>query len=120
VPHVQYDQLLGTMFHMIRQSAGAQPAVSIRMIEVMTQVASCERDPARLSALSSHADLVLADAHRLIAARSDREDVEGRHQLFTLMVRAGPMGRFTEEILPLPGLDTPKANAESAPFRSGR
>ncbi|OSI60281.1 formate C-acetyltransferase glycine radical [Bradyrhizobium canariense] len=121
VPHVQYDQLLGTMFHMIRQSAGAQPAISIRMIEVMTQVASCERDASRLAALSHHADLVLADARRLIAARSDREDVERRHQLFTLMVRAGPMGQFTEQVLPLAGDDdSPKAIAETVAFRSQR
>lgn len=121
VPHVQYDQLLGTMFHMIRQSAGAQPAISIRMIEVMTQVASCERDPTRLSALSHHADLVLADASRLIATGSDRRDVEHRHQLFILMVRAGPMGRFTEQVLPLPeGEEGPKPIAETAAFRSQR
>jgi uncharacterized membrane protein len=107
VPHVQYDQLLGTVFHMIRQSAGAQPAISVRLIEVMTQVASCERDAARLSALSHHADLVLADARRMIATPSDREDVERRHQLFKLMVRSGPMGRFTEQVLPMPrGSDT--------------
>ena len=106
---------------MIRQSAGAQPAISIRMIEVMTQVASCERDATRLSALSHHADLVLADARRLIADRSDREDVERRHQLFALMVRAGPMGRFTEHVLPLPGAnDPPNAIAETAAFRSQR
>ena len=91
------------------------------MIEVMTQVASCERDATRLSALSHHADLVLADARRLIAARSDREDVERRHQLLALMVRAGPMGQFTEQVLPLAGDDDPpKAIAETVAFRSQR
>lgn len=121
VPHVQYGQLLGTMFHMIRQSAGAQPAISIRMIEVMTEVASCERDPARLSALFHQAELVIADARRTIGAPSDREDVERRYQLFTLMVRAGPMGRFSEQVLPLPGdEDKPKSIDETAAFRSRR
>ena len=118
VPRVQYGQLLGTMFHMIRQSAGAQPAVSIRMIEVMTEVASCERDPARLLALSHHADLVLADARRTIAAAGDRGDVERRHHAFALMVRAGPMGQFTEHVFPLGGDDAPKAVAQPTGSRS--
>lgn len=121
VPHVQCDQLLGTMFHMIRQSAGAQPAISIRMIEVMTEVASCERDPNRLLAIAHQAELVLADARRMIGTPSDREDVEGRHQRFAQMVRAGPMGRFTEHLLPVPGDDDPpKAIGETAAVRSRR
>ncbi|MDA9420728.1 MULTISPECIES: DUF2254 domain-containing protein [Bradyrhizobium] len=121
VPLVQYEELLGTMFHMIRQSAGAQPVVSIRLIEVLTQVASCERDPARLLALSHHAALVLADACRTIAAPSDRDDVGRQYQSFTLMVRAGPMGRFTEQVPSSPGdNDAPTAIAESGASRSRR
>jgi len=30
VPHIQYDQLLDTMFHMIRQSAAGNAAVLMR------------------------------------------------------------------------------------------
>jgi hypothetical protein len=37
------------------------------------------------------------------------------------MVRAGPMGRFTEQVLPLLGDDDPpRAIAETAAFRSRR
>lgn len=121
VPHVQYGQLLDTMFHMIRQSAGAHPAISIRLIEVLTQVASCERDPARLPALSHHADLILTDARRTIAAASDREDVERRYQAFTLMVRTGPLGQFTQQVSPSrDDDDAPAAIAAPAGSRSRR
>lgn len=121
VPHVQYGQLLDTMFHMIRQSAGAHPAISIRLIEVLTQVASCERDPARLPALSHHADLILTDARRTIAAASDREDVERRYQAFTLMVRTGTLGQFTQQVSPSrDDDDAPAAIAAPAGSRSRR
>ncbi len=124
VPHVQYDQLLDTMFHMIRQSAAAHPAISIRLIDVLTQVASCEREPARLVALSHHADLVLADARRAIASASDREDVERRYQAFALMVRTGPMGQFNAQVSSSQSDDAgdagPETIAQATGFRPRR
>lgn len=95
VPHVQYDQLLNTMFHMIRQSTTDHPAVAIRLLTVLAQVASCERDRARLAALSRHANLVLADARRTIQAPTDLEDVERRHQVFVKMSGTGPADAYT-------------------------
>lgn len=121
VPHVQYDQLLDTMFNMIRQSAAAHPAISIRLIEVLTAVASCERDPGRLGALSHQADLVLADARRTVAAASDRADVERRYQAFALMVRTGPMGQFMARVSPSQSDDdAPAAIAAPAGSRPRR
>ena len=49
-PAVDYDCLTDAMFHLIRQNASTSAAVLIRMLEVLTAVASCERDAARLSA----------------------------------------------------------------------
>ena len=43
--------LADTMFHLIRQNAAGCAAVLIRMIEVLTVVASAERDPVRLPVL---------------------------------------------------------------------
>ncbi len=70
------------MFHMIRQNGSASPAVLIRLIEVLTVVASCETSAARREVLKRHADLVLRDAERSIASPADLADVGRRHARF--------------------------------------
>ncbi|PZA10372.1 DUF2254 domain-containing protein [Rhodopseudomonas palustris] len=90
VPHVRYDELVGAMFHMIRQNAAGKPSVLIRMIEVMTWVVSCERDPARMEAVRKHADLVMRDAERDVGSPSDLSDIRTRHRAFVDMIAEGP------------------------------
>lgn len=82
VPGVDYDGLTDAMFHMIRQNAAGSAAILIRMIEVMTAVASCETDAARIGALRRHADLVLGDAERTISTPADFRDLRMRHAAF--------------------------------------
>jgi len=94
VPHVRYEELVDAMFHMIRQNAAGKPAVLIRMIEVMTQVASCERDPARIASLRRHADLLMRDAEREVGAPSDLNDIRERKRAFDTMIAEGPLGQF--------------------------
>jgi uncharacterized membrane protein len=97
VPHIQYDQLLNTMFHMIRQNAAGNAVVLIRILEVLTQVVSCDRDHDRRASLKRHADLVLADAGRHIHTPADFEDVRRRHSAFVLMMQRGPLGSFAAQ-----------------------
>ncbi|MFT4278501.1 MAG: DUF2254 domain-containing protein [Rhodopseudomonas sp.] len=92
VPHVRYDELVGAMFHMIRQNAAGKPSVLIRMIEVMTWVVSCERDPARMEAVRKHADLVMRDAERDVGSPSDLNDICVRHAAFVDMIAEGAAG----------------------------
>ena len=94
VPHVQYDELLNTMFHMIRQHAAGNATVLIRLLEILTQVVSCERDRERMLSLKRHADLVLADAERDIRNLSDLDDLRRRHQGYVTVMKDGPLGRF--------------------------
>lgn len=82
-PSVDYDGITDTMFHMIRQSAAGMVAVLVRMLDVLTAVASCEHDALRRKALRRHADLVLADAAHSVANASDLNDVRARHARFT-------------------------------------
>ena len=96
VPRVDYDGLTDTMFHMIRQNAAGSAAVLIRMLEVLTAVASCERQPARLTALQRHADLLLGDGERSIATPADLEDLRKRHRTFGLMRDGGPTACVVE------------------------
>jgi uncharacterized membrane protein len=83
VPSVDYQGLTDAMFHMIRQSAASKPAALIRMIEVLTAVASCERDSVRTESLKRHSALILADGERSFLGAADVEDLRGRHAAFT-------------------------------------
>ncbi|MGJ5181116.1 DUF2254 domain-containing protein [Bradyrhizobium oligotrophicum] len=94
VPHLRYAELVAAMFDMIRQNAADASPVMIRMIEVMIQVASCERDPHRIACVRKHADLVLADAERCIRNPSDLDAVRSHHRVFTAVCEDGPLGRF--------------------------
>lgn len=82
VPAMDYDGLVGAMFNMIRQNAAGHAAVLIRMLEVLTAVASCEKRTDRMQVLRRHAFLVSADAERTIKNESDLEDVRRRHAHF--------------------------------------
>jgi uncharacterized membrane protein len=91
-PGVDYDGLTDGMFHMIRQNAAGSPAVLIRMLEVLTVCAACERAPARQAALRRHAALVLGDAERTIATPDDLADLRERHTRFGLACAFGAPG----------------------------
>jgi uncharacterized membrane protein len=90
VPSVTYEGLTDAMFHVIRQNAASSPAVLIRLIEVLTAVASCERDRGRRTSLKRHADLVLADAERSIPNSADTRDLRERHAAFAAAYAAAP------------------------------
>ena len=87
VPSVDYDGLLDAMLHAIRQNAGGKPAVLIRMLEVLVEVATVERNEQRRRALRRHAGLVLSDAERTVAAPSDLADVRDRFAAVTASLR---------------------------------
>ena len=92
VPMAPYSQLVAAMFQMIRQNAAAMPAVLKRILEVLTAVAACEPDPARLRVLQHHADLVLADAERCVPTPSDLEEVRRAHVRFATVLTDGAAG----------------------------
>lgn len=97
-PCVDYDGLVDVMFHMIRQNGGRSTAVLIRMLEVLSTVASCEYDIARLRTLTRHADLILSDARRQIEASGDLAEVQQRHDEFLVMRDRGPLGLVGGEV----------------------
>lgn len=66
-----YAGLCDAMFHMIRQSAAASPAVLIRLLEVLGRVMAVERQAERRAELLRHADLALAAGRIGIADPAD-------------------------------------------------
>ncbi len=91
VPAVDYGGLTDAMFHMLRQNANGSTAVLAHQLDVLTAVAGCERDPARLVELTRHADLVLNDAERDISTSADLEDVRVRHRRFVAVRQHGAL-----------------------------
>ena len=94
IPNADYGGLADAMFHMIRQNGTGSTAVLIRMLDVLTQVVSCESDPSRRAVLQRHADLVLGDAKRNISTPEDLKDITRRHSRFVAMKNHGPLGHL--------------------------
>ena len=90
VPVVRYGGLVDAMFHLIRQNAAGSAAIFIRMLDVLTAVAGCERDSARLAELKRHASLILGDAERDVKTPADRLNVCARHARFVAVAVRGP------------------------------
>ncbi len=89
VPVIDYDGLIDAMLQMIRQNAVGKPPVLNKMLQVLTSVAACERDPARIAALRRHADRVLADAERSVPSPSDLDEVRRHHAQFEAVLSQG-------------------------------
>ncbi|KRC17807.1 DUF2254 domain-containing protein [Acidovorax sp. Root217] len=92
VPDIGYAGLVNVMFHMIRQSAAANAAVLIKLLDVLTAVVVCESATDRKESLAHHAELVWADARRQLGNRSDRQDVHRRYRSFRSAAAYGVLG----------------------------
>lgn len=89
VPRIDYDGLVDTMFHMIRQNAASCPAVLIRLVEVLTSVLRCESDRRRMDALERHVDLVLSTGALDPLVDKDRQAIVARADVFAAVRRGG-------------------------------
>ena len=89
VPSFDYSGLVDAMFHMIRQNGARSTAVLIRLLEVLTAVLKCERNPGRVEVLQRHADLVIGVAEREISTPADLGDIRRRYNAFNTLRKAG-------------------------------
>lgn len=78
-PATTYAGLLDAMFHPLREACGAQPVVSIRLMEVLAEVAAVEHAPDRRAELRRHAVLARDAALGGTPDASVREAVSARH-----------------------------------------
>ena len=99
-PSISYDGLVDSMFQMIRQNASTSTAVMMRLLEVLTAAARCERRPERLATLSRHANLVASDAEANIGNLGDLIELQGRHAVFAAVVENGPLGDMSSACQP--------------------
>jgi len=94
VPVVDYGVLTDTMFGMIRQNAGGSAAVLGHLLEVLTAVAGCERDPGRGALLRRHACLVLVDAKRSVENADDLAAIRRSFAMFEITRQDGALAAF--------------------------
>lgn len=78
-PATDYAGLADAMFHMLRQGAAGQPAVMIRMLEVLAAVAAVEPDPGRRAVLARHARQAATAALRGTRDAAARRAIRDRH-----------------------------------------
>ncbi len=78
-PATDYPGLLDAMFHLPRQNGADQPAVMIRLLEVLAEVAAVECDPERRCHLRRHADLAHVAALGGTQDAAARAAIEERH-----------------------------------------
>lgn len=86
VPITSYRIYVNLMFNMIRQYGANSPSILIRLLQVLTAVASCERDKDRRQELLRHAEMVWSDAQREVANPADLADIGKRRASFLRMM----------------------------------
>ncbi|WP_258001179.1 DUF2254 domain-containing protein [Janthinobacterium sp. ROICE36] len=76
VPAIDYEQLIGAMFQLIRQNASGNASTLVHMLRVLLSVASCERSADRLQALKLHAAVIVGDAKRSVSTPADLVEID--------------------------------------------
>jgi uncharacterized membrane protein len=98
-PNVSYASLCDVMFHMIRQNSEGSTALLIKLVDVLTAVATCEPDSDRQNVLAKHAALVGDDAIRTVNNSADRLEIESRLKRFGQVRAAQQEGNLTADAL---------------------
>lgn len=78
-PVTDYKGLADAMFHMMRQGAATQPAVMLRLLEVLGGLIEVELDPQRRSVLAEHLTLARDAAMAGTEDRAARTAILARH-----------------------------------------
>ncbi len=94
VPVVDYSALTDAMFTLIRQNATGSAAVLKHLLDVLTAVAGCERQPDRVAALRRHARLTLADAERSVENADDLAELRRSFATFETTREDGAVAAF--------------------------
>jgi uncharacterized membrane protein len=82
-----FPDVLSAALDQIRQNAGSNAAVTIRLLEVIAAVADCARRPEDLAALRLHAEMVERGSRAGLAEERDRADVADRYRAAIALLR---------------------------------
>lgn len=84
-PGATFAGIVNTAFNQIRQSARSNPAVTIRMLDTIAQIAGHVQHPQDAACLQRHADMIVRGAREAVPEAEDRLAVE---QSFTAVILA--------------------------------
>lgn len=79
--------IVDTAFNQIRQSARSNPAVAIRMLDTIAQIAAHVHNPQDAACLQRHADMIVRGARGAVPEAEDRLAVEVRFKAATQVLR---------------------------------
>ncbi len=88
-PGATFAGIVDTAFNQIRQSARSNPAVAIRMLDAIAQIAGHVRHTKDAACLRRHAEMIVRGAREGVPEAEDRLAVEAR-----FMAAAQLLGRF--------------------------
>jgi uncharacterized membrane protein len=80
VPSSDFAGLVDVAFNHIRQAAAKQPAVLIRLLETVGQLAGQARNDEQRKVLARHADMIAEAGRRSLDEPRDQADLEGRFE----------------------------------------
>ncbi|MEC3954480.1 DUF2254 domain-containing protein [Nocardia sp. CDC153] len=84
---VSYERLVQRAFEKIRQAGQGMPAIQIRQLDALTEIAEHTHDPDRRQVLLEQAAMIERSVRQYVAEESDRDDVLRRHA--ALLARIG-------------------------------
>lgn len=86
---LDYADVAGVMFDMIRQNAGTSPVVLIHLMTVLTAVAGVETDAKRLKVLHRHARIADEQGHAQFVNAADQAELAAAYARFLAATAAG-------------------------------
>ncbi|WP_329603574.1 DUF2254 domain-containing protein [Nocardia seriolae] len=89
---VSYERLVQRAFEKIRQAGRGMPAVMIRQLDALTEIADRTTDPERLRVLLEQAAMIETSARESVTEESDRADVLRRYRTL-VSPRGADLGR---------------------------
>ena len=93
-PGVTFPMVMDSAWSQIRHHGAGQPAVGVRILEALVEVARQARAPERARCVEQHARMVAAACLDGCAAESDRREVERRRARVLALTGSGPAAAF--------------------------
>ncbi len=109
-----FSGIVDVAFNEIRQNARSKPAVAIRMLDAIAQIAGCVRSAPDAACLQRHADMIIRGARQDVPEADDLVDVERRYLAATQTLREG-RGQSDNGSNPDPAAVRPPQAPKAAP-----
>jgi uncharacterized membrane protein len=87
-PPVSFQTLVEAAFTPIRQYSGSDLAVTVRLLDAITAIGKCTRNPTYHAILQQQAELILQSSQQALPLQHDRQQVQKYHQLATQVFRS--------------------------------